>query len=141
MSARSVKAWEIAAESFGLAVAPRVRPNPLLWIWYAYWGPLPRRYAIWVLFDATSSSWVARYFARILVAAALPVAAIAIFLPAEPQIRASTAFVAGTCAVLFTAPWINESTDRRLVQAGYDWDVGPALRAKRDEIAQRLRNW
>jgi hypothetical protein len=52
-----------------------------------------------------------------------------------------TAFVAGACALLFTAPWINESTEHRLVQAGYDWRSGPALRAKRDEIAQRLRNW
>ncbi|MDT4905896.1 MAG: hypothetical protein QOH52_3912 [Pseudonocardiales bacterium] len=141
MRARSSKAWEIAAESLGLAVTPRVRPNPALWLWYAYWGPLPRRHAIWVLYDTTCSSWVARHLARLVAAAALPVALIAIFLPAPPQLRALTAFVAGACALLFTAPWINESTEHRLVQAGYDWRSGPALRAKRDEIAQRLRNW
>jgi hypothetical protein len=141
VSARSVKAWEIAAESFGLAVTPRVRPNPVLWLWYAYSGPLPRRHAIWVLYDATCSSWVARHIARILAAAALPIAAIAIFLPGAPKVRASTAFVAGACAVLFTAVWINESTEHRLVQAGYEWALGSALRVKRDEIAQRLRSW
>jgi hypothetical protein len=141
VSARSVKAWEIAAESFDLAVAPRIRPNPVQWLWYAYWGPLPGRHAIWVLYDATCSWWVVRYFVRIFAAAALPTAAIAIFLPAPGQVRASTAFVAGACAVLFTATWINESVEHRLVQAGYEWGLGSALRVKRDEIAQRLRNW
>jgi uncharacterized protein DUF5313 len=141
VSARSITAWEVAAESLGLAATPRVRPNPLLWLWYAYWGPLPQRHSIWVLYDATCSTWVLRHLARILAAAAPPVAAIAIFLPATPQIRGLTAFVTGAYAVLFTAVWINESTEQRITRAGYDWGLGERLRAKRDEIAQRLRHW
>jgi Family of unknown function (DUF5313) len=141
LSTRSVKAWEIAAEALGLAFAPRVRPNPALWLWYVYWGPLPKRHAIWVLYDATCSTWVVRHVARLLAAATLPVAAIAIFLPGAPHVRAWTAIAAGTCALFLTLPWINEATDHRLVRAGYDWQVGPELRAKRDEIAQLLRNW
>ena len=42
---------------------------------------------------------------------------------------------------LFTAVWINESTEQRLVRAGYEWGMGEKLRAKRAEIAQRLRTW
>jgi len=141
MSARSVRAWEIAAESLELPTGPRRRPNPLLWLWYAYWGPLPARHAAWVLYDATCSTWVLRYLARVVAALTLPVAAIVIFLPAKGDVRGWTAFTAGACAFLFTAIWINESTEYRLARAGYGWDVGPALRAKRDEIAQRLRNW
>jgi len=141
MSRHSVQAWEIAAEALGLPTGPRRRPNPLLWLWYALWGPLPEKYAIWVLYDGTCSTWVLRYLARVLTAAALPVTAIAVFLPAAGEIRGWTAFTAGACALLFTVVWINESTEYRLARAGFGWDVGPALRAKRDEMAQRLRNW
>jgi hypothetical protein len=140
-SRRSTEAWEIAAESLDLAAGPRIRPNPLHWFWYALWGPLPPRHQAWVLYDSTCSTWVLRHFARILAAAALPVAAIAIFLPAPGGLRALTAFVAGSCAVLFTATWINEATEHRLVRAGYAWGTGPELRARRDEFAQRLRRW
>ena len=91
--------------------------------------------------DTTCSTWVLRYFALILAAVSLPVAAVAIFLPAEGSVRAWTAVTAGLCAVLFTSVWINESTDHRLVQAGYDWSTGPDLRAKRAEIAQVLHGW
>lgn len=141
MSARSVKAWEIAAEALGLAAEPRVRPNPARWLWYAYWGPLPERHAVWVLYDSTCSTWIYRHLARILAAVVAPVAAIAIFLPASGEVRALTAVLAGGCAVLFTSTWINESTEHRLIQAGYDWRVGSALRAKRSEIDQLLRHW
>lgn len=141
MSARSVTAWEVAAEALGLESGPRVRPNPVLWVWYAYWGPLPPRHGIWVLYDVTCSTWVLRHLARILAAATPPVAAIALFLPAPGQIRGLTAFVTGAYAVLFTAVWINESTEHRLTRAGYDWGVGEQLRAKRAEIAQRMREW
>lgn len=141
MSTRSVRAWEVAAESLELPSVPRLRPNPLLWMWYAYWGPLPERHAVWVLYDATCSTWVLRYLARVVAALVPPVAAILIFLPAEGEIRAWTAFMAGSCALLFTGIWINESMEYRLVRAGYHWEVGPALRAKRDEMARRLREW
>lgn len=141
MSARSVEAWEIAAESLDLVTEPRVRPNPALWFWYVYWGPLPRRHAIWVLYDATCSTWVVRHVVRLLVAAVLPVAAIAIFLPAAGHVRAWTAVGTGVSALLLTVPWINESTEHRIAQAGYDWRVASALRSKRDEIAHRLREW
>ena len=141
VSARSVRAWEIAAESLDVVPAPRVRPNPALWLWYAYWGRLPARHSIWVLYDTTCSTWVARHLARIVAAAATRIAAIAIFLPASGPVRALTACVTGAWAVLYTAVWINESTEHRLIQAGYDWPLASALRARRSEIAERLRNW
>jgi hypothetical protein len=141
VSAQSVRAWEIAAESLDLAVEPRIRPNPALWLWYAYWGPLPPRYSIWVLYDATTDTWIVRHLARIVAAAAPFVLAIALFLPAAPGIRALTAAVTGFWAVLVTAVWINESTEHRLVRAGYDWQVATDLRVRRRDIAERLRNW
>jgi hypothetical protein len=134
----SKRAWEDAARSLGIDPEPCVRPNPALWIWFALWGPLPEKYRTWVLYDATAPTWILRYIIRVVVVAALPVAAIAIWLPAPAGVRGLTAFVTGACAVLFTAMWVNEGTEHRIVQAGWPWGLGPELRERRAVIAQRL---
>ncbi|HKC28785.1 MAG TPA: DUF5313 family protein [Jatrophihabitans sp.] len=132
------RAWEDAVRSLGIEPGRRRRPNPLLWLWYAFWGPLPQNYRTWVLYDATAPTWILRYVVRVLVAAVLPVAAIAIWLPAPAGVRALTAFVTGACALLFTATWVNEGTEHRIAQAGWPWGLGPELRERRAVIAQRL---
>ena len=123
----------------GIDPAPRPRPNPALWVWYAFWGPLPKRYRTWVLYDVTCASWVVRHLLRILTIAALPVAAVALFLPGPEHVRLLTALVAGCGGFLFTAVWINEATEHRLVQAGWDWGLGPAVRQRRAAITTWLR--
>lgn len=138
MTRTSVLAWEEAAHSLGIEPTPRVRPGVLRWLWFAVWGPLPDRYRLWVLFDATTSTWVIRYFLRILTLIALPVAAIAIWLPGPGGLRALTAFVTGACAFFLTAVWVNEGTEQRLTQAGWRWGLGPELRERRAEMAHRL---
>jgi hypothetical protein len=134
----STLAWEAAVRSFGIDPTPRPRPNPLLWLWYALWRPLPERYKLWVLYDATCSTWVLRYLARIVLLAIPPCVAIAVFLPAPGQISVATAIVGGTLSVLFTAVWVNEGTEYRLLQAGWRWDTGPELRARRAAMADRI---
>lgn len=124
--------------SLGIEPVPRVRPNPFLWVWWAFWGPLPDRHRVWVLYDVTCSTWVFRHLARILTIAVLPVTAVALFLPAPPNVRVLTAFVAGAGAFMFTAVWVNEATEHRLVQAGWRWGIGPELRHRRAEIAEWL---
>ncbi len=141
MTARSDDTWAIAVESFDLAPAPIVRPGVWRWLRYAYWGGLPERHAVWVLYDNTCRTWVLRHVARVIVAVAPPVALLALFIPAAGGVRALTACVTGACAVLFTTMYVNESTGHRLYQAGYPWRVGSAVRAKRDEVAQYRRNW
>ncbi|SHG48309.1 hypothetical protein SAMN05443575_2066 [Jatrophihabitans endophyticus] len=124
--------------------SPRPRPGPLRWLLYAFWVPLPERYRRWVLHDATCSTWVLRHIARTLVAVAVPVTLVAVFLPANGGIRALTAFVAGACAALFVTMYINEATDHRLLQAGYPWGTGERVRAERaevDEFNARVRRW
>lgn len=134
----ATQAWEAAVRSFGVEPAPRIRPNPLLWLWYAVWGPLPERHRLWVLYDATCSTWVLRYFARIVAIAAPPSAAIAIFLPAPTNINVLTAVVSGGCTFLLMAVWVNEGTEYRLVQAGWPWDTGPEIRERRATLTQRM---
>jgi hypothetical protein len=135
MSTRT-RAWEEAVRSSGIDPTPRVRPNPVRWLWYAFWGPLPDRHRIWVLYDATCATWIFRHVARLLTVAVLPVVAVALFLPAAAHVRVLTAFVAGFGAFLFTVVWVNEATDHRLVQAGWRWGTGSAVRERRAVIAQ-----
>lgn len=130
------QAWEEAVRSLGIEPTARVRPNPARWLWYAFWGPLPERHRVWVLYDATCSTWIFRHFARILTIAVLPVAGVIVFLPGPIHLRLLTAFVAGAGAFLFTAVWVNEATESRLLRAGWRWGIGPEVRERRSELAE-----
>jgi hypothetical protein len=134
-----VLVWEEACRSLGIEPIPRVRPNPLRWLWFAIWGPLPERHRVWVLYDATCSTWVLRHVARLVLLAAVPTSAILIWLPAPIGLRGMTAFVAGFCALLFTVIWVNEATEHRLVQAGWRWGIGPEVRQARAEMTERAK--
>ena len=133
----SVRAWEEAVRSLGVEPGPRVRPDPLHWLWYALWGPLPEKHRWWVLYDTTCSTWVIRHIARAVAIVALPVTAIALWLPTNGNIRGLTAAVTGLCAVLLVVMWVNEGTEHRLGQAGFPWGIGPQIRERRSHIAQR----
>jgi len=135
MSTRT-EVWEEAVRSLGIDPTPRPRPNPARWLWYAFWGPLPNRYRTWVLYDATCTTWILRHFARLLTVAVVPMAAVALLLPGPLHVRLLTAFVAGAGAFLFTAVWVNEDTDHRLIHAGWRWGTGPAVRERRAVIAE-----
>lgn len=140
MGAHAERMWQDAVRDVGIEPPPRVRPNPLLWLRYVVWLPLPERYRGWVLYDTTCATWMLRHFARLLAAAALPVAAIAIWLPASGNIRALTALVTGLCAVLFPGIYINEATDHRIIQAGWPASVAPRIRELRGVYTQRSGN-
>lgn len=135
-TSKRTRVWEDAVQSLGIDPAPRVRPNPVQWLWYAFWVPLPDRYRIWVLWDATCPTWILRHFVRILTIAVLPVAAVVLFLPGPLHLRVLTAVVAGIGAFMFTAVWVNEATEYRLMRAGWPWGTGPEVRERRSMIAQ-----
>jgi Family of unknown function (DUF5313) len=130
--------WEEAVRSLGIEPTPRIRPNPLRWLWYLVWGRLPERHRVWVLYDTTCLTWVIRHVLRLLLLAVLPVGAILLWLPAPLGVRGLTAFVAGFSAVLFTVVWVNEATEQRLVQAGWRWGIGPEVRRARAEMTERF---
>lgn len=130
------RAWEEAVRSLGIEPVPRVRPNPAQWLWYVFWGPLPDRCRIWVLYDATCSTWVVRHLVRILTVAVLPVTAVLLFLPGPLHIRVLTAFVAALGAFMFTVVWVNEATESRLIRAGWAPGTGDEVRQRRSAIAE-----
>lgn len=130
--------WEEGCRSLGIEPTPRIRPNPLRWLWFVVWGPLPERHRVWVLYDATCWTWVLRHVARLVLLATVPTTAILIWLPGPLGLRGLTAFVAASGALLFTAIWVNEATEHRLVQAGWRWGIGPDVRDARAEMTERL---
>jgi hypothetical protein len=118
----------------------RRRPGPFRWLWYAFGGGLPPRYATWVLHDTTSATWIVRHIARSLVLLAGPVAAVLLFLPTGTGLRVLTAVTAGGCGLMFTVVHIIETTERRLIRAGYPPGTAEATRHQRSIDAQRLAN-
>lgn len=130
------RAWTEAARSLGVEPAHRRRPDPFHWLLYAFWLELPERYATWVLYDGTCSTWALRHVARLLTVAVLPVTAVIVFLPGPIGIRVLTAVVATSGSLLFTAVWVNESTDYRLSRAGWRDGIGPELRKRRTQMAE-----
>lgn len=116
------------------------RPGPLRWLAYAYGAGLPPRYRAWVLFDTTCSTWLLRHVVRSLLMIAPPVAAVIVFLPAPVGLRVLTAFTAGACALMFMVVHTIETTERRVVKAGFPGGTAEAMRSRRGADAQRLAN-
>jgi len=136
----AARAWEEAVRAEKIEPPPRVRPDPLRWLLYAAWRPLPERYRGWVLYDTTCGTWIVRHFARLVVLVVPPVAALAIWLPTSGGIRALTCLTTGLCAVMFPGLYINEATDHRLRQAGWPPALGPRIRQTRATHGQSFAN-
>jgi hypothetical protein len=118
----------------------RSRPGPLRWLWYAFGGGLPERYQDWVLHDTTSATWIVRHIVRSLLLLVIPVVAVLLFLPAATGLRVFTAFVAGGCGMLFMLVHIIETTERRLIRAGFAPGTAEATRHQRSVDTQRSAN-
>lgn len=118
----------------------RVRPGPLRWLWYAFGGGLPERHREWVLYDTTCSTWLPRHLFRSLLMLSLPITAVLLFLPADLGLRILTAFTAGACGLMFMIVHVIETTERRLVKAGYVGGTGELTRSARSHDSQRLAN-
>lgn len=118
----------------------RVRPTPLSWLWYAFGGGLPARNRGWVLYDTTCSTWLPRHLFRSTLMLAVPVLGVLLFLPADLGLRFLTAFTAGACGLMFMVVHVIETTERRLVKAGYVGGTGELTRSARSHDSQRLAN-
>ncbi len=118
----------------------RRRPGLFHWLWYAIGGGLPPRNAEWVRYDTTSGTWIVRHLIRSLVLLALPAAAVAVFLPASTGIRLLISLTAGGCGLMFQLVHIIETTERRVIRAGYPAGTAEATRHQRSIDAQRAAN-
>ncbi len=107
---------------------PIVRPAPHRWLWYAMGGSLPARNRGWVLRDTTVRTWWLRHVVRMLVQLAIPIALIMIFLPASWGLRAACAGGGLALALFYSVCYMPESTENRVVKAGYPAGTATALR-------------
>ena len=95
------------------------RPNPIWWLWYAFGGRLPERYRGWVLRDTTTRTWVLRHVVRMFVQLAIPIALVLILVPGEFWIRGMAALGGVLLALFFSIAYMPETTENRIVRAGY----------------------
>jgi hypothetical protein len=107
------------------------RPGPLWWLWYAFGGSLPERFAPWVLHDTTCRTWWVRHVVRILVQIAPFAIAIIVFVPGPLWLRMMCALGGGIMGMIFAVAYVHETAEHRLVKAGYPVGTGVAVRAER----------
>jgi hypothetical protein len=116
--------------------AGTTRPTILQWLRYCFGAGLPDHLDDWVLRDVTGRTWALRQLERALVPLAPLIAAILLFVPGPFWIR-GVMVVAGTLiGLLFSLAGMAETTDRRLVKAGYAPGDADRIRSRNAVQAQ-----
>jgi|tagenome__1003787_1003787.scaffolds.fasta_scaffold20825597_2 hypothetical protein len=115
-----------------------VRPALHRWIWYALGGGLPERHRAWVLHDTTTGTWWLRHVARSLVQVAVPIALVMLLLPAGWGLRAAAAGGGLALALFYSLAYMPETTENRVVKAGYPAGTATAQR-ERAGLARQQR--
>ncbi len=112
---------------------PRKRPTPFQWVRYALGGGLPRELAPWVLADTTCRTWVLRHLARALVQLAPVIVLCLVVVPVPFVYRASAALGGVLLGLGFSLYLMIETTEHRVVKAGYPSGTAARVRAERAE--------
>ena len=116
---------------------PIVRPAPHRWLWYALGGRLPERNRGWVLHDTTTGTWWLRHLLRTLVQLAVPIVLVVAFLPASWELRAAAAGGGVFLALIFSVAYMDETTEHRVVKAGYPAGTAQAARDRTGLVRQQ----
>jgi hypothetical protein len=113
--------------------ARRLRPGPLRWLWYALGGGLPRELAPWVLEDTTRRTWVWRHMGRALVQLSPLLVVCVLLVPVPLVYRLSAAGGGVLLGLMFSLAYMVETTEHRVVKAGYPPGTAGRVRAERAE--------
>ncbi len=125
------------AAEHGTPAEPVVRPAPHRWLWYALGGRLPERHRGWVLHDTTTGTWWLRHIARSLVQMAIPIALVMLLLPAGWGLRAAAAGGGVFLAMIYSLAYMSETTENRVVKAGYPAGTAQAVRDRASLVRQQ----
>ncbi len=117
-------------------MAQAKRPGPGQWLRYALGGGLPDDLHDWVLRDTTGPTWVLRHIVRSLVYIAPLILIVLLALPGPFWIRGLAAIGGAVMSLIYSAAYLVESTERRLLKAGYPAGTGESIRRKRYEAAR-----
>ena len=112
------------------------RPAPHRWLWYAVGGRLPDRHRSWVLHDTTTGSWWLRHVARSIVQMAVPIGLVLALLPAPWGLRAAAAGGGVVLALIFSLAYMSETTENRVVKAGYPAGTAQTMRDRAGLVRQ-----
>jgi hypothetical protein len=113
-----------------LPTEPVVRPGLHRWLWYALGGGLPERNRGWVLHDTTTGTWWLRHILRSLVQVAIPITLVMTLLPAGWGLRAAAAGGGLALALFYSLAYMPETTENRVVKAGYPAGTATAYRER-----------
>jgi hypothetical protein len=109
------------------------RPNPLQWLRYAVGGGLPPELSDWVLADTTGRTWVLRHLARALVQLAPVLVLCLVVVPVPLAYRVSAAVGGLLLGLGLSLFFMVETTEHRVVKAGYPSGTAARVRAERSE--------
>jgi hypothetical protein len=121
----------------GQSAEPVVRPAPHRWIGYAFGGRLPERNRGWVLHDTTTGTWWLRHVVRTLVQLAVPIGLVVALLPAPLALRLAAAGGGIFLALIFSLAYMPETTENRVVKAGYPAGTATAHRERAALLRQQ----
>ena len=114
-----------------------VRPAPHRWLWYALGGSLPARNREWVLRDTTARTWWLRHVLRALVQLAIPIALVLLLVPGPFWIRGMAALGGLMLGLIFSLAYMYETTENRVVRAGYPAGTAQAGRERAALLRER----
>jgi len=120
-----------------VANPPKPRPNPALWLWYAFGGRLPDKYRNWVLHDVTCRTWVLRHLGRSLVQ--VTPGLLFLLLPGPLWISALAIFGGVLLALLYSVAYMEHTTEHRLHKHGFPLGTGKATREEAQAQARAAR--
>jgi len=106
--------------------AKRVRPNPVLWIWYAFGGRLPQRHSSWVLHDVSARTWMLRHAFRSVVQVSPGL--LFLLVPGPMWIKAMALLGGVILAVWYGLAYAEFTCEHRAHKQGYE--LGAARRAR-----------
>lgn len=118
-----------------------IRPNPLLWIWYAYGGHLPGRHREWVLYDATCRTWALRHVSRSLTQ--LSPGLLFLLAPGPLWIKLMALLGGVIMALWYSLSYMEFTCDYRVTKHGYPPGTAKAKReeAKAGERAEQAARY
>jgi hypothetical protein len=111
--------------------APVKRPNALQWLWYSLGGALPPDRRTWVLHDTTAPTWVLRQVLRTLLILAPFVVILLLFIPGPFWVRGLAVLGGIIMGLIFALAYVVETTEHRLIKAGYPAGTGESVRQER----------
>lgn len=114
----------------------RTRPTPWQWVGYAFGRPLPSTMTDWVAHDLTGDHAVVRHLIRGQVPF-LPIYAVFMFFPGELWLRGAMVLLAVLLSVFFTASYMEENRQRRLVRHMLPHDLTNPRKAQESELVKK----